>query len=71
MCLFCRHYNRDDSERMTCKAFPGGIPEAIYESRHDHREPYRSDRGIRFDPVDQDAADYADELFPRGGGHRQ
>jgi hypothetical protein len=34
-----------------CKAFPKGIPKAIAEGRHDHREPYAGDHGVRFTPV--------------------
>ncbi len=60
MCLYCRHLRNDRVNRMTCSAFPAGIPEANIQSRADHRRPYRGDGGVRFDPRDAAAAEYAD-----------
>ena len=46
MCLTCRHLHDDDeATTFACDAFPHGIPEAIYMSRRDHREPYPGDGG--------------------------
>lgn len=63
ICLFCRHFNRDDEEAFSCRAYPQGIPEAIVISESDHRQPYRGDHGMRFEPVDPEGARYADEVF--------
>jgi len=46
-CVACRH-NRYDG---TCRAFPSGIPMVILTNRHDHREPYPGDHGVRFAPL--------------------
>lgn len=67
MCMGCRHYHDRNDEGLTCDAFPNGIPAPIYMSEHDHRRPFKGDRGIRFDPVTLEAAAWADRLFPRGG----
>lgn len=52
-CITCKHlYNPDMvivDNRYGCAAFPGGIPDAIYENEHDHRKPYPGDRGIRYE----------------------
>ena len=55
-CVDCRHYHRiprgeRHDQPRTCDAFPDGIPEPILYSRHDHREPYPGDHGIRFTPM--------------------
>lgn len=46
-CVWCRH--RSEGGRH-CPAFPEGIPEAIASNRHDHRDPFDGDRGVRFEP---------------------
>lgn len=64
ICLVCRHFDRTaPGPSFGCVAYPSGIPDAIFESRVDHREPYEGDRGIRFEPVDDEAAAYAEDVF--------
>lgn len=48
-CFRCRHFI--DDRRFTCGAFPDGIPDPILVGEHDHREPYKGDHGIRFEPT--------------------
>jgi len=43
-CEGCAH--RIEPNR--CTAFPDGIPGAITSDRHDHRQPYAGDGGIRY-----------------------
>jgi hypothetical protein len=52
--LECGRFNTADTTRLTCAAFPAGIPEAIVLSAHDHRQPFPGDSGLRFEPVDPD-----------------
>ena len=47
-CLQCKHLIGNGK----CSAFPNGIPAAIIEGRHDHRQPYRGDNGIHFEPIE-------------------
>ena len=47
-CFVCTRYGTDNGK---CQAFPDGIPEKILFMEHDHREPYKGDNGIRFEPV--------------------
>ena len=46
-CVWCRHRYADGRH---CRAFPTGIPEAIAKNRHDHRQPFDRDFGVRFEP---------------------
>lgn len=43
-CYQCRHFQGN----ATCAAFPVSIPFEIWEGRHQHREPYPGDGGLRF-----------------------
>lgn len=36
---------------VTCKAFPEGIPAAIWKEGTDHSKPYPGDNGIVYDPI--------------------
>lgn len=58
-CSLCKHRRR----RAACSAFPDGIPRAILTNEHDHREPYEGDNGIRFEPVDDEAAEIVAQMF--------
>jgi hypothetical protein len=61
VCEFCRHFHENNPRReRRCKAFPAGIPLAIWNNEHDHRTPYSEDRGILFEPFDPPAQDGPD-----------
>lgn len=47
-CRRCKHFEGGLTPR--CRAFPEGIPGRIYLNKHDHREPYPNDQGIRWEP---------------------
>lgn len=50
-CLRCAHFNDDPkATKMTCAAFPEGIPEDVYMNRTLHRTPLPGDRGLQFTP---------------------
>lgn len=64
ICLGCTRFDREyKGYGYKCAAFPDGIPDSIIESRVDHREPVDGDRGIRFTPIEDEDAAYAEELF--------
>lgn len=46
MCYSCIHKKE---KRLTCEAFPDGIPNAILLSQEDHRKPFVGDGDIQFE----------------------
>jgi len=44
-CATCRHW----LDGLTCEAFPEGIPDEIIFEGRDHTEPFKGDRGIRYE----------------------
>ena len=54
-CIRCMHYNRTfESTRLTCAAFPDGIPDEIVFGITSHHRPYPGDNGIVFKSVTND-----------------
>ena len=60
VCGNCKHLYPEDRKKMSmyrtvrhfrCNAFPKGVPYEILMWKHDHREPYKGDNGIRFEPI--------------------
>jgi len=45
-CARCIHL--EDPHKHTCKAYPKGIPDTIWEGTNDHRKSYPGDNGIQF-----------------------
>jgi hypothetical protein len=45
-CSFCENLLGPRS----CRAYPTGIPDAIWENEVDHKQPYEDDNGVRFTP---------------------
>ena len=59
-CLTCRHFRRPPKSgpfRLSCDAFPAGIPREIQLGEHDHRKPFPGDGGIRYEPAKDAHAD--------------
>ncbi len=52
-CVNCTNFH-DDKNGTFCAAFPTGkgIPEEIITGLHDHTEPFKGDRGIRFEKIE-------------------
>ena len=53
VCQYCKHcfvkISKDDGIKFCCDAFPDGIPNSVFSSGYDHREPFPNDNGIRFE----------------------
>lgn len=43
VCSRCKHYNSTDNSKWSCKAFPRGIPDKIWE-QGTHDEPIKGQR---------------------------
>ncbi|MEK3702685.1 hypothetical protein MKY87_01055 [Paenibacillus sp. FSL R7-0198] len=56
-CVFCKHFNRDERVRMTCAAFPNGIPKDIQEVKVIHTDQYPADNGVQYEAL-SDNQDY-------------
>lgn len=80
MCFFCSHL-RDNGRGLRCDAFPDRIPREIVfgtgnpMSRRsivtppvDHTVAYPGDHGIRFAPIDEQAAEQVRRRFPNSAG---
>ena len=52
-CLRCLHLLPKAEDGMRCSAYPNGIPSVILANQHDHRQPYKGDHGITFQPIDK------------------
>jgi hypothetical protein len=64
LCLFCkRMFDPDGTPIPKCRAFPEKVPDLIWLSKVDHREEVEGDRGWRFVPKDENAAEYASLIF--------
>lgn len=61
ICYGCRH--KEAGPDLKCGAFPGGIPTEILLSNADHRLPFPGDHGVRFEPVTEEDAKYADDIL--------
>ena len=51
-CTSCKHLDRDTIKSVkptSCKAFPNGIPQEVWDYKHDHTQPYPGDNGILFE----------------------
>lgn len=56
-CLSCKHFDRTPgATKLTCAAFPEGIPDVIAFEGRSHHRPYPGDHGIRFEPMREGAA---------------
>lgn len=54
MCCYCKHYHWDPSSpRVTCDAFPGGIPRELLSEKVKHTRPYKGDHGIQFERAEE------------------
>jgi hypothetical protein len=48
------------------------VPDEVYSNKHDHRQPYPGDRGIRWEPASEEDARLWEELlrdWKERGGH--
>jgi hypothetical protein len=64
MCYFCVHLGENnDDDKMTCAAYPDGIPDLIIDAKRDHRTRLPGDNGITFEPEDDVSQETLDRVF--------
>src|SRR5688572_10017930 len=52
ICFWCKHFDKeayDFHNKVSCNAFPDGIPVEIFHGTYDHRFSYSGDNGIQFE----------------------
>jgi len=49
ICPFCKYFRAEVKDKLSCDAYPDGIPTEIIMMEVDHRKPYKGDRGIQFE----------------------
>jgi hypothetical protein len=62
-CATCKHLLVGTD---TCQAFPERIPSDIVFGRHDHRDPYPGDGGIRYEPTRKSRMSKVNDDIRRG-----
>jgi hypothetical protein len=57
-CKNCMHYlgvsqpdGTEMSEKVICRAFPGGVPSMVLVNKVDHRKPIEGDNGLLWTPI--------------------
>lgn len=52
-CATCKRLVTQDVRKdvVKCEAFPKGIPDAILDGEHQHREAFKGDHGLRWSPL--------------------
>jgi hypothetical protein len=53
MCFDCKHRTSNSGEKLSCEAFPNGVPTEIAVGSWDHHKPYPGDNGIQFEPKEE------------------
>ena len=57
-CQTCRHFQNASylkGDMLVCAVYPEGIPDEILSMKHDHRKPFKGDKGQRYEPVSKEA----------------
>jgi hypothetical protein len=55
ICKECTRYHGINRGRLTCDAYPDGIPRDILHSIADHTKPLPGDHGLQFEPTNPSA----------------